>query len=496
MLLDVQEVAEDKKNNGAKTQGQKPAGSILQSLRAIPLGTVLALTLAWVFDMTLSFRPLVPADSIFRFDNMALGLLCLICALFPGRARRFIDARCSGAVACLSGLIGACIALVLALDGTDGTALSMVVLSAIALVSMTFFQGYIFIFAFCKIAYLGMMKSLVAFTVWLASVGLLMFALSFAYNLLYPAACAYIISILVNIAIPVVVYLLIRRKGPVGQTRAARSGADRNIPYNLLVVQFVILVVIKALSVFMAPSIAPDFKSVAACGFLVAGVGILVFLRLRKKLIDLKWFYNIALFLVELSILLLSLKTPDASYASSALMGCAYTVLAVFCFTIYANVCLRYRIDPVRLSALAFGCESVASALGVLSSPILLKDDATQATALVALSMVIAVVFLFLFSDADYRTGWSSEKSKKSTEKIVEYYYSMPSVCSALARQYDLSAREEDILLLLLQKKSGPVIAQELYISPSTVKSHTRNIYKKLDIHSREELLALIESPL
>ena len=125
----------------------------------------------------------------------------------------------------------------------------------------------------------------------------------------------------------------------------------------------------------------------------------------------------------------------------------------------------------------------------------LLQNGAMRTTALVALSMTIAVVFLFLFSDTGYRTGWNSERGKNSTEKIIEHYYSMPSICSALARQYDLSTREEDILLLLLQKKSGPVIAKELYISPSTVKSHTRNIYRKLDVHSREELLALVEAP-
>ena len=256
-----------------------------------------------------------------------------------------------------------------------------------------------------------------------------------------------------------------------------------------------ILVVIKGLGVLITTSVASDFKSMTSCGFLIAGVGILVFLRLRRKLIDLKWLYNVALFLVELSILLLSLSMTEASYASGMLMGCAYTVFAVFCFTIYSNMCLRYRIDPIRLSALAFSCENIASALGVLLSPMLLQNGAMRTTALVALSMTIAVVFLFLFSDTGYRTGWNSERGKNSTEKIIEHYYSMPSVCSALARQYDLSTREEDILLLLLQKKSGPVIAKELYISPSTVKSHTRNIYRKLDVHSREELLALVEAP-
>ena len=38
-----------------------------------------------------------------------------------------------------------------------------------------------------------------------------------------------------------------------------------------------------------------------------------------------------------------------------------------------------------------------------------------------------------------------------------------------------------------------PWIAESLCISENTVGSHVRHIYQKLDIHSREELFALID---
>lgn len=493
--MSMQGETEDKEEKSTHEKVRENNGSVARLLGAIPIRVVFAMALAWVFDPMLSYRPLVPPDGILRFDNISLGLPCLACALFPNRAGRFLEARCSAPVACIAGLAGAVISVILALDSTGDASLSLVALSAIALFCITLFQGYVLILAFCRIAYLGMMKSLVAFTIWLASAGFLMLLLPLAQSLFSSYAQGYFASSLISSAIPVLVFRLIHKKKQERSERVNRSATNKNIPYNLLIVQFVILVVIKGLGVLITTSVASDFKSMTSCGFLIAGVGILVFLRLRRKLIDLKWLYNVALFLVELSILLLSLSMTEASYASGMLMGCAYTVFAVFCFTIYSNMCLRYRIDPIRLSALAFSCENIASALGVLLSPMLLQNGAMRTTALVALSMTIAVVFLFLFSDTGYRTGWNSERGKNSTEKIIEHYYSMPSVCSALARQYDLSTREEDILLLLLQKKSGPVIAKELYISPSTVKSHTRNIYRKLDVHSREELLALVEAP-
>ena len=50
-----------------------------------------------------------------------------------------------------------------------------------------------------------------------------------------------------------------------------------------------------------------------------------------------------------------------------------------------------------------------------------------------------------------------------------------------------LSGREIEVLRLLAAGLASPEIAQELTISVSTVRSHMKNIYSKLDVHSRYE---------
>ncbi len=51
-----------------------------------------------------------------------------------------------------------------------------------------------------------------------------------------------------------------------------------------------------------------------------------------------------------------------------------------------------------------------------------------------------------------------------------------------------LSQREVQVATLLAEGKSAPEIALELYISPSTVDVHRRNLMRKLDLHNVVEL--------
>jgi two-component system nitrate/nitrite response regulator NarL len=53
-----------------------------------------------------------------------------------------------------------------------------------------------------------------------------------------------------------------------------------------------------------------------------------------------------------------------------------------------------------------------------------------------------------------------------------------------------LTARERQILQLAAHGMSGKTIAQQLSLSPSTVKSHFENIYAKWDLSDRASAVA------
>jgi DNA-binding CsgD family transcriptional regulator len=68
------------------------------------------------------------------------------------------------------------------------------------------------------------------------------------------------------------------------------------------------------------------------------------------------------------------------------------------------------------------------------------------------------------------------------------------SLVPALARAYALTRREVEIAEMVAEGLSDRAIAERLYISPRTVDTHLRNIYRKCNIGSRLQLLRLVHS--
>lgn len=61
-------------------------------------------------------------------------------------------------------------------------------------------------------------------------------------------------------------------------------------------------------------------------------------------------------------------------------------------------------------------------------------------------------------------------------------------LCLALADEAQLTDREKEVLVLLARGCGSQTISDQLTVSLYTTRAHTRNIYAKLDVHSRQEL--------
>ena len=69
-----------------------------------------------------------------------------------------------------------------------------------------------------------------------------------------------------------------------------------------------------------------------------------------------------------------------------------------------------------------------------------------------------------------------------------------PSAQDWFREEFDLSERETEVALLIAQGRSKAYIADALCLSENTVRTHAKNVYAKLDVHSKQELIDLLQN--
>ena len=100
----------------------------------------------------------------------------------------------------------------------------------------------------------------------------------------------------------------------------------------------------------------------------------------------------------------------------------------------------------------------------------------------------ISMAFCLETRDPDVQRIFADLRTKVDPEEFA----SIDERCEGLACQYGLTGREVDVLKLLAKGRSKNYIAETLYISENTVRGHSRRLYAKLGVHTRDELQALL----
>lgn len=160
--------------------------------------------------------------------------------------------------------------------------------------------------------------------------------------------------------------------------------------------------------------------------------------------------------------------------------------LQALCWILLASIAYERRIPPVSLFGICFPlmisapyCAGHAIAR-ILSLPV---ENSGLLAAVMAFITVVAIV-LALF-DAEMFGGSRGEADSEED--------SFREAVQRIGEQYGLSAREVDVAYLLARGYTLSRVGDELYISMNTVRTHTRKIYNKLNIHTKQELIDLIE---
>lgn len=114
-----------------------------------------------------------------------------------------------------------------------------------------------------------------------------------------------------------------------------------------------------------------------------------------------------------------------------------------------------------------------------------------------------AVVFVFCAYNFLFARRFSFDAVAEELEPLVatpvvapdapEVHMTIDAACDGIATTYALTARELDVLRLLAKGRNAAYIQSELGLTRNTAKSYVADVYHKLDVHSHQELIDVVE---
>jgi DNA-binding CsgD family transcriptional regulator/MFS family permease len=135
-----------------------------------------------------------------------------------------------------------------------------------------------------------------------------------------------------------------------------------------------------------------------------------------------------------------------------------------------------------------FGSVSLTSGTllgGVLTTLLIhLSFNPSTYGALAQIPLFISIAFLFRIPDS------GTMKDQPPTHIQIEH--SKEDIIKLLTSKFNFTPREIDVALLLLAGYNNSWIAKQLYISPNTVKYHTKNIFLKMNVNDRNEIIGIV----
>ena len=130
-----------------------------------------------------------------------------------------------------------------------------------------------------------------------------------------------------------------------------------------------------------------------------------------------------------------------------------------------------------------------------------LRPDTFVSLVIVLLCLVVSAVLMLgndwsalLPGASAEANGDGSAAGEEADQDEGDAEETLRALCERLAREHDLTHRETDVLAMLLHDVPIREIAEKSQVSVNTVRSQVQSIYRKLDVHSREELGELVDA--
>jgi DNA-binding CsgD family transcriptional regulator len=304
-----------------------------------------------------------------------------------------------------------------------------------------------------------------------------------------------VVCVLVALLPPGCCACILRQRQGMVTTTTKKKVSNLYIPWRFLCTSFIqgtAFGILQSILHVAQGALLTILISVAGCLIGTLALFLVVFLfRLDFN----QLMYQIGFVILAMSFVFMAVG--GALFTSGWLLNAVgYRFVDILMWALCAHL-IRQRGLPTNWVFPVTACALIAGqVLGALSGAFVQDafDGRHGSLYLLSISMIFIILTgaLLMSNRSNVQKGWGMIRPSDSDEQNVDFAI----LCALVTDGFELTPRENEVFALLAQKHNKAFISQSLFLSIETVKTHTRNIYRKMELHSQEDLVALVTNQL
>lgn len=171
----------------------------------------------------------------------------------------------------------------------------------------------------------------------------------------------------------------------------------------------------------------------------------------------------------------------------------ARSTLDFLLWVLLCSLCHSKKVDPLPLFAACFlACEALSWFISYEIVPRILTVKFDQFSSAAEMLLLVLVFSLIALIIVVFGLAMLRGKSKaQSASRVDDEDEGIAERLSSLD-EYALTNRELEMISFLAQGYTLNKVATKMFISKSTAQTHAKSVYRKLDVHSKDELIDVL----
>ncbi len=247
-------------------------------------------------------------------------------------------------------------------------------------------------------------------------------------------------------------------------------------------------------------TLLPAADPVTILGAALAGVVLFVIYARSEHLPEVGAVVSTSLMMYVAGMMLLPFHAPYLSQAAAFLIMTGFIFYFVLTLVFVVDLCRTFDLNATVAAGMNQALEYAMFAIGIMAGKFIWVRFADERSLPFGISLVAVLVLyaitLFLTTD---RPPWKAAYYKPAcpadlTADVQHKEVVEVDVVAVLCERYMLTPREMEVFGLLAKGRNAEFIQNALVISNHTVKTHIYNIYRKMDVHSLQDLLDVLDA--